>query len=425
MARIIFGLLILNGVILIHELGHYIMARRAGVRVVEFSIGFGPRLLSFRWKGTRFSLKALLFGGSCNMQGEHDGTTTPGSFDSVSVGKRAGIIFAGPFLNFLLAFVASAFLVAFFGIDKPYIDTIDPLSPAYQEGLRKGDLIVSYDGRPMSNSREFLTELALVGGGATHQVTYARDGAVREAQFPAHETEAYILGIRHTREENVVTEIVPGSGAAEANILPGDTIVAVNGEPVTDGASFTELTDGPIPKEGVVLTLHRGETEIETRVIPEAAPVTSIGFEINRTREKTSDRGAIRGGLGEIRYYIRVTVRSVAALFQGQIENDDLAGPIGAVSALGGVYGRASQDGAMSVLRSTLSLLSLVSATVGLMNLIPFPALDGFQLLLFGVEATFKRPLDKKARTMINVVGFLFLMAFMVYFTIKDIVNLF
>ena len=223
----------------------------------------------------------------------------------------------------------------------------------------------------------------------------------------------------------MVTEIVPGSGAAEANILPGDTIVAVNGEPVTDGASFTELTDGPIPKEGVVLTLHRGETEIETRVIPEAAPVTSIGFEINRTREKTSDRGAIRGGLGEIRYYIRVTVRSVAALFQGQIENDDLAGPIGAVSALGGVYGRASQDGAMSVLRSTLSLLSLVSATVGLMNLIPFPALDGFQLLLFGVEATFKRPLDKKARTMINVVGFLFLMAFMVYFTIKDIVNLF
>ena len=88
------------------------------------------------------------------MQGEHDGTTTPGSFDSVSVGKRAGIIFAGPFLNFLLAFVASAFLVAFFGIDKPYIDTIDPLFRRTGRDCER-DLIVSYDGAPCPTPGSF------------------------------------------------------------------------------------------------------------------------------------------------------------------------------------------------------------------------------------------------------------------------------
>ncbi len=141
-ALIIFGILVL-----IHEFGHFIVAKKCGVVVNEFSVGMGPRLLSRVAKsGTRYSLKALPLGGSCAMLGEDEDNMEEGSFNSKNVWQRMAIVFAGPFFNFILAFILSIIVIGFAGIDKPFVNDVDKTSNVYEAGLKKGDLITSFNG---------------------------------------------------------------------------------------------------------------------------------------------------------------------------------------------------------------------------------------------------------------------------------------
>ena len=156
---IIIAILIFGVLVLIHEFGHFIVAKKCGVTVNEFSIGMGPRLISKVAKsGTRYSIKALPIGGSCAMLGEDEDNMEEGSFNSKSRPKRMAIVFAGPFFNFLLAFVLSLIVIGFAGTDPSYVTYVpgekaptanmkqqEP-SNAYKAGLRTGDRITNFDG---------------------------------------------------------------------------------------------------------------------------------------------------------------------------------------------------------------------------------------------------------------------------------------
>ena len=148
--KYLLAILVLSIIIIIHEFGHFVVAKASGVKVVEFSLGMGPRLLKFTRKGTMYSIKAFLFGGSCQMLGENSEEDGEGSFNSVSVWKRIAIVAAGPLFNFLLAFFCAVFFIGKVGYDPVVINSVKENSAAYEAGLQSGDKIVGINGKKMT-----------------------------------------------------------------------------------------------------------------------------------------------------------------------------------------------------------------------------------------------------------------------------------
>ena len=145
--KILIALLIFSGIILFHELGHFLLAKKNGIVVTEFSLGMGPRLLSTVKGGTRYSLKLLPLGGSCAMLGEDTAEESlPGSFNAASVWRRISVVAAGPVFNFILAFVLSVFVVGLAGYDPAQVTAVAEGSAAEAAGLQEGDLITEYQG---------------------------------------------------------------------------------------------------------------------------------------------------------------------------------------------------------------------------------------------------------------------------------------
>ena len=181
---IIISVIILGILVVVHEFGHFIIARKNGVFVKEFSIGFGPRIISHECKsGMLFSWKAIPFGGSCQMLGvfedEDAGTDDERSYDSKSVWARMSITLAGPFFNFLLAWVLAVVVIGSIGYDPPYVTGVLQDSPAYEAGLREGDLITSFKGRAMNFGKEIYLENYLhpiSDSSEEVEITFLRDG---------------------------------------------------------------------------------------------------------------------------------------------------------------------------------------------------------------------------------------------------------
>ena len=177
-AVIVFGILVF-----IHEMGHFLVAKKNGIRVIEFSIGFGPRLFSFDKGETKYSLKLIPFGGACQMLGEDyfgeeevDGDHE-NSFESKSVWSRMAVILAGPFFNIVLAFLLALIVMGTKGYDKPTVTYVQPGSPMEDAGIKEGDLIKGFNGVNVTLSREIAVELiAEPLTKASVEIIYEREG---------------------------------------------------------------------------------------------------------------------------------------------------------------------------------------------------------------------------------------------------------
>ena len=182
---IIIALLIFGLLVLIHEFGHFIVAKKNGVVVNEFSIGMGPRIFSRVAKsGTRYSVKILPLGGSCAMLGEDEDNEEEGSFNSKSIWARMAIIFAGPFFNFILAFVLALVVIGFVGADISYVTSVDENSPAYEAGLRTGDRITNYNGAHATLGREiYLEDYVNPLDGSEISISFVRDGEEKTIRY--------------------------------------------------------------------------------------------------------------------------------------------------------------------------------------------------------------------------------------------------
>ena len=175
--KIILALIIFSAIILIHELGHFLFAKRSGIVVTEFSLGMGPRILSTVKGGTRYSLKAFPFGGSCQMLGEDTDEELPGTFNTASVWGRISVVAAGPIFNFILAFLLSVIIVAFTGYAPATVAEVTEGSNAEAAGLQVGDVITEYDGYKIDLAQDlyvytYLNEL----GDETIHLKVERDG---------------------------------------------------------------------------------------------------------------------------------------------------------------------------------------------------------------------------------------------------------
>ena len=214
--NIVWALIIFSAVVVIHELGHFLLARKNGVAVTEFSVGMGPRLASFVRGGTRYSLKLFPIGGSCMMVGEDEVSDDPNAFHKKSVWARISVIVAGPLFNFILAFLLSLFVIGGIGYDPALVVSVDENSPAAAAGLQEGDLITSFGGKRISIGRELSNYLQFHPVSERDiAVSYTRDGEHYKTVLHPVKREVYLLGFQYYSSE-VAAEI---SSLTEESVL--------------------------------------------------------------------------------------------------------------------------------------------------------------------------------------------------------------
>ena len=435
---IIYFIIALGLLIFIHEFGHFIMAKRAGVCVEVFSLGFGPRIIGFKIGETDYRLSLLPLGGYVKMRGEEPGDEKeekdPRSFAGKGVFARAKIVFCGPLMNCILAFLLMPIVFMIgkpepaFLQEPPVVTDVRAESPAETAGLIKGDVIVSVDGKGVETWDGVLNKILLSPNEAL-EFDIEREGqpmTVDVAVGELPEVRGGYVGIEPMLFEGAepyVGDVKAGAAAAAAGIVRGDLIVSFGGQKVYDWLDLTRLVNDSGGKETEVTVDRGGE------LIP--MPVTAkyddkfgryiIGITKDRMSgitmkvRKYGFVAAIVRGTKENVKLLRLTFDVLKKLFTGKLSFKVIGGPV--------IIAKASAAAAATGLSNFIYFLAFLSMQLSILNLFPIPVLDGGQLVFLGFEAVLRRPLSAKVRMVAHQVGFVFLISLMLLITINDIDN--
>lgn len=352
---ILITFLILGFIIVIHEWGHFIVAKKSGVFVEEFAIGMGPMLFGKEKDGTLYSIRLLPLGGYCKMKDEDgDGANDPDSFNNATMFKKFLIVFAGAFMNFVLA-ISVFFIINLFAVTETTTirETVEDY-PADEVGIIAGDIIYSVNG---SRTRSF------------QDVSYAISSANTE-----------ILEIMVKRgNEKFIFKFAPKLDEDSGRYLVG---------------IYPELKTG---------LLSEKQTGIEQNTF----------------------FGTIYESFWDTVFSIKVTLSSLLELVTGKLGVDQLTGPIGLTPVIDEQYSNAMAISFTSMLLTMLNIMGLLSANIGVFNLLPLPALDGGRIVFMLVEVITKKPISPEKEGRIHFVGFVILMVFGLFIAFKDVVNIF
>ncbi len=340
---IIFAILFFSLIIFVHEFGHFITARIFGVKVHEFALGMGPKLLSWRKGETRYSLRAIPVGGFCNMEGEDQASDDEGSFSRKPWYARLIILAAGAAMNVLLGFIiCTAFVGLFYsesGIPSTVVAEVVPEAPA-AEFLQPGDRIVALNGQKV-NIKKDIDFAMQQSGGAEGEIAFVRNG--------------------------------------EKIIMPFKPYVA-------------EYSDG--------------------------TPAYLVGVTIKT--EKPNIFNVVRESFCQTIWMGKMVYVSLGMMISGQVGVNEISGPVGVV----GVMNETAQQGGMAGFINLLFLGAFISVNIGIMNLLPIPALDGGRILFVIIEAIRRKPIPPEKEGVVHFVGLILLFGLMIFATWNDIVRM-
>ena len=426
--KFVIAVIIFSAIILIHELGHFLLAKKNGIIVTEFSLGMGPRLLSTVKGGTRYSLKLLPIGGSCAMLGEDTAEEdVPGTFNRAPVWGRISVVAAGPVFNFILAFILSVIITGFVGYDPAQVMTVESGSTAEQAGIREGDIITEYNGYHIDVARDlyvytYLNQLRE----EPVTVTVDRNGEELTFTFMPDVDVRYLLGFNRSDADSMKVEsLIEGMPLEEAGLQPGDVITSVDGVPTPDGAAYAEyLEENPLSDQPVEITYDRNGTEYSVEITPREYRTPGLGFSYNTGYTEAQGLEVLKYAALDVKYMIRTTLLSLKELVTGGLGMDDLSGPVGVVDAIGTAYEETKDEGTVIMWMNLLNMAVLLSANLGVMNLLPLPALDGGRLVFLLLEAVRRRPVNREVEGMVHFAGLMLLMVLMVVVMYNDILKI-
>lgn len=427
--KILIAVIIFSVIIIIHELGHFLLAKKNGIVVTEFSLGMGPRLFSTQKGETRYSVKLFPIGGSCAMLGEDTGEDElPGTFNAAPVWGRISVVAAGPVFNFILAFILSVIITAFVGYDPAEIMEVQKNSPAAEAGIQEGDIITEYQGYKIDVARDlyvysYLNPLQeqpvtvrVNRGGEEKTITFTPDVSVR-----------YLLGFNRSDENSMeVLSLIEGMPLEEAGLQEGDVITSINGTRISDGKAYEAYIEAhPLSDEPVNITYDRDGLEYEATITPKEYRTPQLGFSYNMGYTKAEGFGVLKYAALDVKYMVRTTLLSLKELVTGGLGVQDLSGPVGVVDAIGTTYEETKSQGTLMLWMNMLNMAVLLSANLGVMNLLPLPALDGGRLVFLLVEAVRKKPINREVEGMVHFAGLMLLMVLMVVVMYNDILKIF
>ncbi len=418
------GLIItLSILIFVHELGHFLAAKRSGVRIERFSIGFGPKILGFRRGETEYVVSAIPFGGYVRMAGEDpDAAITGAEWEFMSKDKktRAFIVAAGPLMNFLLSVVILTMLASFVGVEDVEDSTIGkvpPGSPAGTAGLRMGDEILAIGDMGVSNWDDIVRNLQASLGRST-SIVFRRERSVETTSVDLTQVDSFeAIGITVFREP-IVGDVAWKGPAYDAGIRSGDRIVAVGGNPVETWEDLRKAIL-PHPADTLEIAWLRDGHLMRSAVVPKNASGYGL-IEITPLieRHRVDPLRALKLGFN-MTVWAAKQIRHVTRFFASLFEHGGSADVIGGPIRIGEVAGDALRWGPSNF----LWFIALISAQLSIVNLIPIPVLDGGHILLLGIETVSRRPVTTRQRMIAHQIGFAFLLAFMLLVTLHDILR--
>lgn len=421
-------ILVLVGV---HEGGHFLAAKASGVYVEEFAIGFGPKLFSFGKGETKYSIRAIPFGGYVRMAGEDAREALPDiPTDRLLYSKpplvRIVISLAGPAMNLLTTFLVAVFALWGFGIPVLQVADTIPGKPAASV-LQPGDRVYEINGHPVHDI-DAVSRLIQEANGAPVDFLIERDGTPEHVKItPTFDEKegrylvgAYFLPVTYTKR---IKSLDPSSPLALAGLRPGDEIESVNGSPVSTAISFIEKLSEILPADSVSISVLRNGGEIAL-VLPTAGMtvdklLTGVEFvDLGKEMRRPGLTAGIVLGAGQFADELRMMGELFHSMITGKISPaKSIAGPIGIARLLGeGMH----QGGSVF-----LWIFSYLSLSLGILNLIPFPALDGSRAAFALYELVARKPIPPEREGMIHLIGFLILLGLMILITFQDIVRLF
>jgi len=420
---------VLGVLIFVHELGHFMMARKIGVRVLTFSLGFGPKLLSFQRGDTEYRVSAIPLGGYVKMAGENPDDPRAGSDDeflSKTKWQRFQVLVMGPLMNLILAVVVLA-VVLYQGADvpayeqqPPVVGTVEVGSPAERSGVRPGDRILSVEGTSVDTWEQLFVA---VMPRAEREITLVveRDGRpVTLPVTPNAETDFDIGDIGVVpRMFPQIRSVRPGDRADQAGILAGDVIVAVDGVPVTSDRPVVGLINDS-PETPLRLTIRRGQQEFELDVTPAlVGEIGLIGVELSPYELRRIDPGplqAVQMSVQRNYEWSGMIFQTLWGLVTRETSPKQLMGPV----AIAQLSGGAARVGWVAL----FSLMAMISLNLGILNLLPIPVLDGGHIFILGVEGLSGRDLSLRLKEKLLMAGFAVLVMLMVTVIYNDLTRI-
>ena len=441
----LFGTLIALGVLVtFHEFGHFWVARRCGVKVLRFSIGFGAPLYSWRDRqGTEYVIAAIPLGGYVKMLDEREAEVPPAqleqSFNRKSLGQRTAIVAAGPLANFLLA-LFFFWIIALLGTQqvRPVIGAVAPGSLAAEAGLQAGEEFVAVNGEPTNGWSEVNLQLIRhLGESTTLEMTLLQPGSTLETQRQLHVTDwlkgveepdpITALGLTPWRPTiaSVISELDPEGPAVAAGLQSGDHVIAMDGEELADWQALVDRVRS-LPGKQVSLSIERAsrveQIELRLGVRGEGqertgylgAGVSPPQWPADMLREVTyGPFQAVGPALGKTWTMSLLTLDSLKKMLIGELSVKNLSGPI----TIAKVAGASAESG----LGEFLNFLAYLSISLGVLNLLPVPVLDGGHLMFYLAEWVRGRPLSDRLQAFGMQVGMLLIVALMVLALVNDV----
>jgi len=447
---ILLGLIGLGVVVIVHELGHFFAARAMGVEVEAFSVGWGPRIAGFVRGGTEWRFSAFPIGGYCKMKGEESFRKAleqkapelpreSGSFYGASPWRRIVIALAGPTANVLLAlviFIAASTI----GYSYPTFSNRIVLSsefdlgsarsapyPADIAGLKSGDRIVAADGTAISDFSDLLERITL-SAKKPIALTIERDGTLMEKVIVPElnkDTGGGLIGVSYWADP-VVGKIASGSAAQIAGIVDGDRLVSIDGKPIRHAVEAYAILRSAKP-ERTKFVVERGgiSRELGVNLSWDAKGESNLGLSFltgnHVVRAASTLASAISVGATETWTTFEMTLKGLGSLFQGVNFLKALSGPARITYMVGQSAQEGLQNSASGGLAVPLKFLAFLSIGLFIMNLLPIPALDGGQIVMFVVEGTRKKALRPATIYRYQFVGATFILAIFVIATVGDL----
>lgn len=426
---------VLGVLVFVHELGHFMAARWNGVRVLTFSLGFGPKLLKFRRGDTEYCLSAIPLGGYVKMAGENPEdprSGQPDEFLSKSKWQRFQILIMGPAMNLILAVIVLAMVLMQGATSPAYLDkpatigVVEAGSPAERAGVQPGDVITRLGSAAIATweqlemavaarpEREL--EMTVVRGGAEQRLTIRPDTTELRTRSNTR-FEVGTIGVMPDVYPSI-RALVPGQPAEQAGLRPGDVILSVNGQRMV----FAAQVSGAIakhPNEPIQIAIRRDGAEQTIAVTPvlqgndgriginigdaavsfKPTPLQAFGLSVQRNVEMSA-----------------MIFRTLGDLFSGEASPRQLMGPVGIAQ----LSGESAQAGWIAL----FGLMASLSLNLGLLNLLPIPVLDGGHIFIMAIETLARRDFSLAVKEKMLFAGFVALMALMVTVIYNDLTRI-
>ncbi len=407
---ILIAIIVLGLLIFIHELGHFLLAKLFGVRVETFSIGFGPKLFSIRKGETEYAISAIPFGGYVKMAGDEPTNIKGESYEFLSkpTWQRILIVLAGPLFNVVLGFLAFFLMYYFYGISN----IVSPVVYRSEtDVLKPGDRILLVDGEEFRGwyflSRKERAELTILRNGDTLKVVLSSEDVSKvEPLIPP-----------------VVGKVIPGSPASRYGLQAGDSVVSINGRKISSWQEMARIIEEN-PDRKITLTISRKGKLITIEAVPEGSSFDEKGRKVGKLGI-VAQGSNVRLSLAEsVKLAFQSTLNASVLIFTslyklvtGEVSVKSVGGPV----MIGKVIGESANAG-MSML---LFITGVISINLAVINLIPFPGLDGSHILIFLIEGIVRRRINPKFYFAIQVFGIVVLLGLAVAITVFDIWRIF